>query len=178
MRLSYSKPIIYSIVLPPKIPLWHLREHWWICIYRWCVYLWVSIYLFSGAETLRVLSAPMSISGATEAQRRYTLSNFPNNTLCCISYCQINQTWSILLSQTVIGGISYTKIQLATYLSLRELKEGYAVKAVISSFPLSNDTLQEIPLYIETLLWPPRMSSLSVEIGTLSKPVVLSKNKH
>lgn len=52
----------------------------------------------------------------------------------------------------MIGGISYTKIQLATYLSLRELKEGYAVKAVISSFPLSNDTLQEIPLYIETLL--------------------------
>lgn len=178
MRLSYSKPIIYSIVWPPKIPLWHLREHWWICIHRWCVYLWVSIYLFSGAETLRVLSAPMSISGATEAQRRYILSNFPNNTLCCISYCQINQTWSIFLSQPVIGGISCTKIQLATYLSLRELKEGYAVKAVISFFPLSNDTLQEIPLYIETLLWPPRMPSLSVEIGTLSKPVVFSKNKH
>lgn len=148
MHLSYSKPIIYSIVLPPKIPLWHLLEHWWICIYRWCVYLWVSIYLFSGAETLRVLSAPMSVSGATEAQRRYILSNFPNNTLCCVSYCQINQTWSIFLSQPVIGGISYTRIQLATCLSLRELKEGYAGKAVISSFkwhPSRNSAIYRNP---------------------------------
>lgn len=143
MHLSYSKPIIYSIVLPPKILLWHLLEHWWICIYRWCVYLWVSIYLFSGAETLRVFSAPMSLSGATEAQRRYILSNFPNNTLCCISYCQINQTWSIFLSQPVIGGISYTRIQLATCLSLRELKEVYAGKAVIASFLFQMTTFKK-----------------------------------
>lgn len=39
---------------------------------------------------------------ATEAQLRCILSNFSNNTLCCISYCQINQTWSIVLTQPVI----------------------------------------------------------------------------
>lgn len=129
--------------------MWHLPEPWWICIHRWCVYLWVSIYLFSGAETLTVLSAPMSISGATEAQWRYILSNFPNNTLCCISYCQINQTWSIILSQLVTGDILYRRISLVTCLPLWELREGLRNQGYVFILP----SVKRYPSAISTVHW-------------------------
>lgn len=71
-------------------------------MYRWCIYLWMNIYLFSGTETLKIFSAPLWILAATEAQLCCILSNFSNNTLYCISYCQINQTWNIILIQPVV----------------------------------------------------------------------------
>lgn len=142
-----------------------------------CVFIWASIYLFSGTETLTVLSAPMSISGATEAQRRYILSNFPNNTLCCISYCQINQTWRIVLSQPVIGSTPYIRIQLVTAFPLWGLREGLCNQGW-APFLCQMTPFKNFHYALKTCLWPPRMTSLSVEIDTLSKPVIVSKNKH
>jgi hypothetical protein len=77
--VPYKQAIIYSIALPPKIPLWHLPEHWWICIYRWCVYLYGRAYTFS--QALKLWQSYLHLWASQELQK-----------LNGATYCPISQT--------------------------------------------------------------------------------------